>query len=69
MRDFTVNIQGMSCGHCVAAVKRALETTAGVVVADVRIGAATGTFDEATTDLVRVTDAIEDAGYAVTGAP
>jgi copper chaperone len=62
MTTVGLSIDGMSCGHCVAAVKQALESVPDVVVRDVRIGTATvETDDPATIDAIKA--AIEDAGY------
>lgn len=33
-------IENMSCGHCVARVKKALEAVPGITVSDVQIGSA-----------------------------
>ena len=58
----TLSIDGMSCGHCVAAVKQALDAVPGVTVKSVTIGAATvESADPAPIDAMRL--AIEDAGY------
>ena len=59
-------ISGMSCGHCVSAVKKALANVPGVDVDHVEIGSATLHFDAAKTDIAHITQAVEDAGYAVT---
>jgi copper chaperone len=37
MGDVRLNITGMTCGHCVAAVKKALEAVPGVQMADVNL--------------------------------
>lgn len=55
-------ITGMSCGHCVAAVKGALEELPGVTVNQVAIGSASvllaaGASQDA------VVEAVRDAGY------
>ena len=36
----TIAVEGMSCGHCVEAVKRALSPVPGVAVLSVSVGAA-----------------------------
>ena len=60
----TITISGMSCGHCVTAVRKALAGVAGVEVQDVQIGTATvGVSSPAA--LSAATSAIEDAGYDV----
>ena len=67
MTKLALRITGMSCGHCVQAVRRALESVPGVAVDDVKIGTADVTFDESTTSGDQVTQAVEDEGYAVAG--
>jgi copper chaperone CopZ len=64
MNTITIGINGMSCGHCVAAVQKALAAVPGVTVDDVRIGSATVTLD-ATTSRATVESAIDAAGYDV----
>jgi copper chaperone len=55
-------IDGMSCGHCVSAVKQALADVPGVTVQSVEIGSATvETGDPAPIDAMKL--AVEDAGY------
>ena len=63
-----LRIQGMSCGHCVAAVERALRTTPGVTGVSVHVGRAdfdVGASDNRTTVLAAAVEAIESAGYDV----
>jgi copper chaperone len=57
-----IEITGMSCGHCVAAVKRALGGVDGVEVREVAIGSATVAYDPATVSRERIAEAIEDEG-------
>ncbi len=67
-----LKIDGMSCGHCVAAVREALESIPGAVVNDVGIGFARVTVpDDASDDASggdgsasQLTDAVDDAGYS-----
>lgn len=40
MAEFTLHIDGMHCGSCVRRVTQALNSTKGVQVEEVRIGAA-----------------------------
>ena len=65
MQNVTLEITGMSCGHCVAAVGAALEGVPGVTVRAVTVGSATlavepGAAAEAVDRAVR---AVEEAGY------
>lgn len=65
MREQTLKIGGMSCGHCVMSVRRALEATAGIDVQEVQIGSATIAFDESTVAPEVAAQAVRDAGYDV----
>ena len=56
-------IDGMSCGHCVAAVRDALGQVTGVTVKDVAVGSAAVIIDPARTSPSAVVEAIRDAGY------
>lgn len=60
-----LEIEGMTCEHCVRAVRGRLERTPGVQVEAVRVGAATIRLDDARTSLDQVEDAISDEGYTV----
>lgn len=61
----TIEIEGMSCQHCVRAVREALEETPGVDVEHVEIGSARLRYDPESTDRGRIVEAVEEAGYAV----
>ncbi|MGB3542251.1 heavy-metal-associated domain-containing protein [Rubrivirga sp.] len=62
----TLEIEGMSCDHCVSAVQSALEGVSGAAVQTVEIGRATvDAGPEATRELLVA--AVEDAGFTVTG--
>ena len=65
MKRDTLHIEGMSCGHCVAAVREALESIEGVTVEAVEIGTANVRYDEASADRDRLVEAVEEAGYMV----
>lgn len=65
METVTIGISGMSCGHCVAAVNKALAAVPGVLVEQVQIGSATVAFDPATTTRATIDSAIDEAGYDV----
>lgn len=64
MKDIAMTISGMSCGHCLNAVNKALATVPDIEVRAVTIGRAelrlpdAGSWDPAKT-------AIEKAGYKV----
>ena len=59
----SLQIVGMSCGHCVAAVKEALVALPGVQVERVEVGRATVQFDRDTVKPGEIANAIQDAGY------
>lgn len=61
----TIEIGGMSCGHCVKAVKDALAEMDGVTTEEVRIGRATVEFDPAQVPAGSIAERIRDAGYTV----
>lgn len=64
----TLKIDGMSCGHCVAAVTRALESMPGVTVKTVEIGTATIEAADSVTP-AQLAAAIDDAGFTLVTAP
>lgn len=61
----TLTIEGMSCGHCVSSVTRALTETEGVQVESVEIGTAKVTYDTDKTPRTKLIEAIEDIGFDV----
>lgn len=63
--DTTIKVSGMSCGHCIAAVRKAAEGVAGVTVREVTIGSVVVGLDSADGTLAAVEAAIERAGYDV----
>lgn len=63
MKEISLDVQGMSCGHCVSAVQQALTGLAGVEVRHVAIGSATIAIDPGQTTIGAVIDAVGDAGY------
>jgi copper chaperone len=46
MAELHLEIDGMSCQHCVAGVKKALEGVAGVRIYSVKVGKADISFDD-----------------------
>ena len=64
MSKLELEIQGMSCGHCVSAVSEALSELPGVNVDRVTIGAAQVTYEPDQVAPEQIVLAIEDAGYA-----
>lgn len=69
MRQATLHIEGMSCGHCLNAVNRALGAVPGVTIEAVRIGRADVSYDETTTRPADLETAVAEAGYRATVQP
>ncbi len=65
MTTQTLDIGGMTCGHCLRSVQKALTGIEGLKLDDLRIGRAKVTFDETTVSAVAAADAVRDAGYEV----
>jgi copper chaperone CopZ len=63
MRQATLHIEGMSCGHCLNAVNRALSAVPGVRIDAIRIGRADVTYDEQHTSPAQLESAVTEAGY------
>ncbi|MHB1074211.1 MAG: heavy-metal-associated domain-containing protein [Gemmatimonadaceae bacterium] len=66
MTKLEMSISGMTCGHCVRAVSKALEGIDGVQVEQVQVGSAVVNYDEAKVSPARIAEVVEDEGYAVT---
>jgi copper chaperone len=66
MTTTTLEIEGMTCGHCVAAVTRALETVTGVERAEVDLaaGRATVEHDPERASPQQLASAVAEEGYA-----
>jgi copper chaperone len=65
MKQTTIQIDGMTCQHCVMRVKRALEGLEGISDLSVEIGSARMTFDESKTQQADIENAIIKAGYKI----
>ncbi len=64
MQIIDIDVEGMSCGHCVQSVTKALRTVPGVTGVDVRVGHARVETEDATPRHLLV-KAIESEGFAV----
>jgi len=67
MTDATLNVKGMSCGHCEAAVEGELNRLPGVEHsdADFERGVVEVRYDEGRVTTEDIEAAVEEAGYAV----
>ena len=63
MESLKLTIEGMSCEHCVRAVRNRLTATPGVTVDEVAIGSATVRYDPSKTNVDEIEDIIADDGY------
>lgn len=65
MAEAKLKIDGMSCQHCVSAVKKALCEVTGVDSTEVEIGSAHVTFDDKKVTQKDLEKAVEKAGFTV----
>lgn len=63
MEHLTLAIDGMSCSHCVAAVRGALEELDGVRAEEVAVGHATIAYDRSKANVREIVAAVDAAGY------
>ena len=68
MDSVTLTVKGMTCDHCVMAVKRSLEAVEGVRSADVTLSPphAVVSYDPSRVTVDRLTEATGKEGYAST---
>jgi copper chaperone len=64
MENINVKIEGMSCNHCVMAVKKELGKL-GVNSLEVKIGQADMTVESGKISMKEIEHAIEEAGFSV----
>ena len=67
MQNLTLNVQGMSCGHCVNAIEKSVGQLTGVELVKVNLTDAQVNlaFDEVQVSLDKIKETIEDQGYEV----
>jgi Cu+-exporting ATPase len=63
MPEFTLRIDNMHCGSCVRRVSQTLASVEGVVVNEVRVGAARFTADNAAVPVDHAIAALSKAGF------
>jgi len=63
MEQMTLAIDGMSCSHCVATVRGALEELDGVRTESVSIGSAVVAYDPRKANPREIVAAVDAAGY------
>jgi copper chaperone len=65
MAEAKIQIAGMSCQHCVMAVKKAIGGLKGIEESDISIGSAAVKFDDKAVRKEELETAIEKAGFQV----
>ncbi|MCL1698764.1 MULTISPECIES: copper chaperone CopZ [unclassified Lysinibacillus] len=67
MQNVTLNVQGMSCGHCVNSVEKSVGALTGVEQVKVNLadGLVDVAFDETKVSLDQIKETIDDQGYDV----
>lgn len=67
MEQVTLNVQGMSCGHCVNSIEGNVGKLKGVESVKVHLseGKVDVKFDSNTVSLNEITDVIEEQGYDI----
>jgi copper chaperone CopZ len=63
MTEIQIAISGMSCGHCVSRVSKALSALPGVRVDSVEVGSARVAYEAAAISRERVLAAVRDLGF------
>lgn len=65
MKNITLNVEGMSCGHCVKSVEGALKEIGATATVDLNAKTVTVQFDESKLTVESIKEAIEEQGYDV----
>lgn len=65
MKEVTLQVEGMSCGHCVKAVEGALEPLGARGEVDLAGKNVKVAYDESKVSLEQIREAIEEQGYDV----
>ena len=65
----TLKVEGMTCGHCVGRVQKALDAAPGVLEAKVDLASATAEIRfSAATDAAKLAEIVTEAGYPAKAA-
>lgn len=65
MKNIVLKVEGMSCGHCVSAIEKALKDIGADGTVDLEASRVEVRYDEAILDLNAIKEAIENQGYDV----
>ncbi|MFC5530191.1 copper ion binding protein [Cohnella yongneupensis] len=65
MEKVTLQVEGMSCNHCVKSVENAVKNVGATATVDLSAKSVSVEYDQAKTSLLDIKQAIEDQGYDV----
>jgi len=65
MKNVKLNVQGMSCGHCVNSIEAAVQSLGASAKVDLANNSVTVNYDESKVSLESIKEAIEEQGYDV----
>ncbi|HIW33801.1 MAG TPA: copper ion binding protein [Candidatus Paenibacillus intestinavium] len=65
MKNIVLNVEGMSCGHCVKSIEGALQELGATGTVDLSAKTVTIQFDESKLTLDNIKEAIEEQGYDI----
>lgn len=67
MENVTLNVKGMSCGHCVKSVEQSVGALDGVeqVTVNLEAGKVNVAYNNQKVSLAKIKEAIDDQGYGV----
>ena len=65
MTHISLQIEDMSCQHCVMSVKKALDNIEGITSSEVTVGNAKIAYNDAITSDENIIGAVTNAGYKV----
>ncbi|MDI7741020.1 copper chaperone CopZ [Lysinibacillus fusiformis] len=67
MENVTLNVKGMSCGHCVKSVEQSVGALDGVeqVSVNLEAGRVNVAYNDQKVSLAKIKEAIDDQGYDV----
>ncbi|WP_106769146.1 copper ion binding protein [Paenibacillus faecalis] len=65
MKQVTINVEGMSCNHCVSSIEGALKNAGMSGKVDLDSKTVTVEYDEAKTTVEQIKETIEEQGYDI----
>lgn len=65
MSNVTLNVEGMSCGHCASSVEKAVSNLGATAKVDLSAKKVSVEYDENKVSVGAIKEAIEDQGYDV----